>query len=173
MRLILLSDTHGQLHPEILALANQSDATVHAGDIGHPDVLAQLLDASRDLVVVRGNNDTLAKWPAGETRQLSQLPTQAQLELPGGQLAVEHGDRVTPTTQRHTLLRERHPSARLILYGHSHRQTIDDSQTPWVVNPGAAGRTRTYGGSACISLTVSSRHWQLKAHRFSLAQWRT
>ncbi len=172
MRLLLLSDTHGQLHPAILKLAQHSDTAVHAGDVGDPDILAQLLEASSALVVVRGNNDTPAKWPKGTANQLSQLPLQAKLDLPGGMLAVEHGDRVTPAARRHSLLRERHPSARLILYGHSHRQAIDASQVPWVVNPGAAGRNRTYGGAACICLTANSRRWRLKAYRFPLAGWK-
>jgi putative phosphoesterase len=173
MQILLLSDTHGRLHPEILALARDSDCVVHAGDIGHPDILDALGDAGRSVVAVRGNNDTPGKWPTARQGNLEALGYQAELALPGGTLTVEHGHKVNPVARRHELLRERNPQARLILYGHSHRQLIDDMASPWVVNPGAAGRSRTYGGSGCVLLTASERRWALRAFRFPLAGWGT
>ena len=70
-RILLLSDTHGQLHPEILALARRADHVVHAGDIGHPDILAQLAGDGRHVTAVRGNNDMPDKWPAPHGEPLS------------------------------------------------------------------------------------------------------
>jgi len=93
------------------------------------------------------------------------------LALPGGRLAVEHGHKVNPVARRHALLRARYPHARLILYGHSHRQLIDDQAMPWVVNPGAAGRSRTFGGSGCVLLTAGARRWELQAFQVPLAGW--
>lgn len=168
MRLLLLSDTHGCLHPRILALAGQVDAVVHAGDVGHPDVLTALAAGGADLSVVRGNNDVPAKWPGDALETLAQLPARLEVELPGGRLVVEHGDRANPAARRHAVLRARHAGARLVLYGHSHRQVIDQSDSPWVVNPGAAGRSRTFGGAGCVLLTATRRRWSLEALRFAL-----
>jgi len=168
VRVLLLSDTHGRLHPEILALAGRVDRVVHAGDIGHPAVLTALAAACGDVIAVSGNNDIPAKWPPESRAILDALPAQAGLELPGGRLGIEHGHRVNPVARRHERLRERHPDARLVLYGHSHRQVIDRSATPWIVNPGAAGRSRTYGGPGCVLLTATQRRWSLEAFRFTL-----
>jgi putative phosphoesterase len=173
VRVLLLSDTHGRLHPEILALAEGTDCVVHAGDVGHPDVLAALAGADRPVLAVRGNNDTPGKWPIDARHSPASLAEQAELPLPGGTLVVEHGDRANPAGRRHERLRAKYPEARLILYGHSHRQLIDDGIRPWVVNPGAAGRSRTYGGSGCVLLTADTRRWRLQAFRFALADWPT
>ena len=170
VRLLLLSDTHGQVHPQILALAGGVDMIVHAGDIGHPDVLAALTSAGQVLHAVRGNNDVASKWPADGRALLDALDDQLAIELPGGVLVAEHGDRVNPAARRHELLRAGHPQARLIVYGHSHRQVIDDAVTPWVVNPGAAGRSRTYGGAGCVVLTASTQRWELAPFRFVLGR---
>lgn len=167
-RILLLSDTHGQVHPQILALAAEAEAIVHAGDIGHPRVLEELAETGRPLVAVRGNNDVPGKWPAEAHGLLEELPLTSGLDLPGGRLAVEHGDRANPVARRHAVLRARHAGARLVLYGHSHRQLIDDAAEPWVVNPGAAGRSRTYGGAGCVLLHTAAEQWSLEALRFPL-----
>jgi uncharacterized protein len=55
----LISDTHGLVRPEALAVLQGSELIIHAGDIGEPEVL----DALRGIAptfAVRGNNDTQA-----------------------------------------------------------------------------------------------------------------
>jgi hypothetical protein len=168
VRVLLLSDTHGKLHPEILGLAADVDLVVHAGDIGGAGILEQLAADGRPVHAVRGNNDVPAKWRTGGREMLEKLPMQESLSLPGGVLAVEHGHRRNPVRARHELLRRAYPEARLVLYGHSHRQVIDDALMPWVVNPGAAGRSRTYGGAGCVVLTAGMDGWGLEVFRFSL-----
>jgi hypothetical protein len=166
-KLLLISDTHGHLHPEILALASRVDAVVHAGDVGGADVVASLQAASEVFHCVFGNNDTKAKWvPAGH-RVLQGLPEAVTIELPGGALAVEHGHRANPAGRRHDILRRRHPDARLVVYGHSHRLVIDCDATPWVVNPGAAGRSRAFGGPSCVLVTIRGDDWELESLRFA------
>ena len=169
---LLLADTHGRLHPQILALAKQVSTVIHAGDIGHPDILALLARDGRRVFAVRGNNDTSRSWPSSAHQQLAHLDRTKEVTLAGGRIAVEHGDRVNPANRRHALLRSRYPEARLIIYGHSHRLVIDTSERPWVVNPGAAGRSRTFGGSGCILLRVTNGRWRLQPLQFPLANWR-
>jgi predicted phosphodiesterase len=58
----------------------------------------------------------------------------------------------------------------VIIYGHTHKQIIDKSSMPWVINPGAAGQTRTNGGPSCLILEVSGEkleQWQITPYRFS------
>lgn len=38
--------------------------------------------------------------------------------------------------------------------------------TPWVLNPGAAGRSRTFGGPSCLLLAAASDGWEVTLHRF-------
>ena len=171
--ILLVSDTHGRLHPEILALAEKVDIVIHAGDIGHPDILALLARPGRRMFAVQGNNDTRTSWPSSAYHQLAQLDRIREVTLAGDRIAVEHGDRVNPANRRHALLRARYPEARLVVYGHSHRQVIDTAERPWVVNPGAAGRSRTFGGSGCILLTVTNQRWHLRPFQFPLANWKS
>jgi putative phosphoesterase len=169
---LLLSDTHGQLHPSILRLTQRADLVIHAGDIGNPDILDQLAASGTEVFAVCGNNDTPSKWPSEAIDRLHRLPETARVELPGGTITVEHGHRANPVSARHHILRQRHADSRLVVYGHSHRCCIDDDATPWIVNPGAAGRSRTYGGSSCLLLTASNRAWHLQPQRFALSNWK-
>ena len=168
VQVAIVADTHGFLDPRVAARVGRCEYAVHAGDVG----CAAVLEAMRPLeglLAVYGNNDLPAKWPPGEAGLLSRLPAEASLELPGGVLSVVHGDRVGPVAQRHTRLRQVFPQARAIVYGHSHRLICDLEQRPWVLNPGAAGRARTYGGPSCIILTASDRRWQVESIRFACA----
>ena len=163
---VLLSDTHGVLDPRIAALAAECDYAVHGGDIGNAAVLEALKPKKGRVIAVRGNNDIAAKWPVSEHDILRHLPERDFLDLPGGLLAVDHGHKAAPVKRRHSILRNRYPQARAVVYGHSHRMTLDRDEVPWILNPGAAGRARTYGGPSCILLTAGPSDWVLEAKRF-------
>lgn len=163
-RIALIADTHGVLDPRIAELVAGCDGCVHAGDIG----AGAVLDALRPhgpIIAVAGNNDTPGNW-RGDPARLAALPREAVLPLPGGELVVVHGDRVLPASQRHRRLRQRYADARAIVYGHSHHLALDDDECPWVINPGAAGRARTYGGPSCVVLTADHGGWRVEARRF-------
>jgi putative phosphoesterase len=163
VRVLLLSDTHGVLDPRVRALATTADRVVHAGDVGSSEVLDRL----GNVRAVLGNNDVPGKWQ-GDPAVQANLPQQFVEELPGGLLVAEHGHKALPASRRHEVLRARHPEARLIVYGHSHRLIVDDAESPWVVNPGAAGLSRTFGGPSAILLKATKRSWTLDVHRFPL-----
>jgi hypothetical protein len=141
---------------------------VHAGDIGGGALLSALAEVAGQLIAVCGNNDVGAKWPPAERSLLAALPTTADVLLPGGVLSVVHGDAHLPARDRHASLRRQFPHARAIVYGHSHRMALDDASSPWVLNPGAAGRSRTHGGPSCIILHAAASGWSLEALRFPL-----
>ncbi len=166
MKVLLLSDTHGVLDARIADMAAQVDLIVHGGDIGRLSVLETLRSTGREVIAVRGNNDSPAKCH-DEDAALAELPTQARVDLPGGQLVVEHGD-AHPARHRHARLRAAHPDARAIFYGHSHRLVIDREAQPWILNAGAAGRQRTHGGPACLLLSATRQRWAVRPRRFEL-----
>jgi len=165
MRVLILSDTHGQLDARVATLARECDVVVHAGDVGNATVLETLRAGGANVFAVRGNNDVASKWPRGERAALDALEDEARVDLAGGTLIAVHGDRYPPAT-RHARLRRDFPDARAVAYGHSHRLIIDDSATPWILNPGAAGRARTYGGPSCLVLEARPKSWRVEAHRY-------
>ena len=163
----ILSDTHSYLSPKIARIVSQCDYAVHAGDIGCEDVLLQLKPRKKKVVAVRGNNDSPAHWHSDEAHAVEPLGHVAELDLPGGKLVVEHGHRHGMHMPDHQKLRKAHPYAKLIVYGHSHKIVQDLEQKPWVINPGAAGKTRNHGGPSCIVLKATPQEWTLVEHRFT------
>lgn len=165
VRVALLADTHGFLDPRVAATVGECDVAVHAGDVGSVDVLCSL-QPRRELVAIRGNNDTPQSWSLGEHHMLDTLPREATVDLPGGRLVVIHGDDGGSLEQRHRRYRRLYADAAAVVYGHSHRLVVDRDMLPWLLNPGAAGRTRTYGGPSCLVLTCDESGWQVEEQRF-------
>ena len=56
VRVAIVSDTHGYLYPDVLAVVENCDVAVHAGDIGSSRVLDVLQAGAGKVVAVRGNN---------------------------------------------------------------------------------------------------------------------
>ncbi|HEY5603905.1 MAG TPA: metallophosphoesterase family protein [Gammaproteobacteria bacterium] len=168
MKIAIISDTHGAIAPGIMDLIRETELCVHAGDIGCAAVFQQLELVNIPAVAVLGNNDIAAKWPVRDVKFLKKIPNEQVVELPGGQLCVEHGHRIAPAKLRHDKLRKKYNNAKAIVYGHSHRLVCDQAEDPWVLNPGAAGHSRTYGGASCIILTATQHRWIIKTYRIIL-----
>lgn len=125
MRIGLISDTHGLLRPEAIAALAGSERIVHAGDIGSPDIVAQLA-ALAPLTAVRGNNDHGA-WAAA-------IPETNMLDADGVSILVIHDlSALDPKTAK------RH---RVVVSGHSHRPVVAERDGVLYVNPGSAGPRR-------------------------------
>ncbi len=153
----ILSDTHGFIHEEIVSIMNNCDLAIHAGDIIDASTLEQL-KPKQQLIAIQGNNDA----------HLTQLKTVEKITLPGGIIMVDHGHTHGHKKPSHNSLRQAYPEARVIIYGHTHKQLVERHSTPWIVNPGAAGQTRTHGGSKCLVLTIQSeQNWQVETHIFN------
>jgi putative phosphoesterase len=167
VRVGIVSDTHGFLDPRIQAVVEACDIAIHAGDVCDAAVLSALRPRSGRVIAVAGNNDTIVR-KANPT--MESLPPTAELVLPGGRIAIEHGHRHGLERPCHRKLRAAHPGARAIVYGHTHRPVLDDSAWPWVLNPGAAGRTRTQGGPSCAVLTAHPEGWHVEIRRFETLQ---
>ena len=158
-RIALVSDSHGPLHEAIAGQLEGYDCVVHAGDLGNWQSFAAL---SANFHAVRGNNDIDTKWPVSELRYLRRIPEVLNIKLRGGELVVIHGHQFPALKTRHARLREAYPQAKAILYGHSHRAVIEKSRAPWIINPGASGYKRTFGGAAYIRLTIGDNGWRLR-----------
>ncbi len=142
------------------------DVLVHAGDIGDDNVFVSLSAITDHLVAVVGNNDLFSRGWSVTCKQAQVLSESAELVLTGGTLVVEHGHRIHDTRHYAERLRDKYPQARMIVFGHTHQQMIDQNQQPWVVNPGAAGRARTHGGPGCLISSITGHNWVLESCRF-------
>ena len=76
----ILSDTHGAIHPGIVGLMNKCDIVIHAGDIINENSLKQI-NPKQKFIAVKGNNDI----------HIDTLNEVEVLELPGGNIVIEHG----------------------------------------------------------------------------------
>ena len=162
----IISDTHTVLDPRIAEVISRADIAIHAGDIGDAGVLTAMHPKTGRVIAVTGNNDHPLFWPADQCEVIESMPEIARFELPGGSVAIEHGHRHDSNSPCHQSLRKAHPDAKLVVYGHTHHQVIDDVSTPWVVNPGAAGVTRTHGGPSYLLLTASEQDWKIESFQF-------
>lgn len=166
VRVLILSDTHGDIDRRIEKIAAQCDYIVHAGDIGGARVLNSLRSSGAIIVAVRGNNDYRSLWPAGEEHILNEIPFTSSVNLPGGILYVEHGDRLDTFKPAQQSLRDSYSDATLIVYGHTHRLQCDQSENPWVVNPGSASPTLTKDGPTCLLLKAGKNEWLIEEKKF-------
>ncbi len=156
-KLCILSDSHGFIHPEIIQIANQCDIAIHAGDIIDEATLSQLKPKQK-IIAIKGNND----------EHIASLDRVAFLEFPSGKIAIEHGHLHGHHKPSHKSLRAAYPDAKVIIYGHTHKQIIDKTSAPWVINPGASGEIRNHGGAKCLVLEVSdTQEWNITPYIFS------
>jgi putative phosphoesterase len=165
-RIAIVSDTHGEVDDRVVEEALRCDLVVHAGDVGTREVLDALDPGAGRLIAVRGNNDVREKWRQSDWELLESLPWEARLPLPGGEIVVVHGHRYGNPGRSHARMRRDYPEARLVVYGHSHRRCEDLCTSPWILNPGAAGRVRTFGGPTVCLLEASAAQWRLDTRQF-------
>jgi putative phosphoesterase len=122
----VISDTHGLLRPEAIAALRGSHMIVHAGDVGRLEVLDQLR-ALAPTFAVRGNVDTrgpIAELPATEVVEVGQLLVWVLhdiSELDLDPLAAEFA---------------------AVIFGHSHKPSIETRDGVLYLNPGSAGPRR-------------------------------
>jgi uncharacterized protein len=121
----LISDTHGLVRPEALEALRGAKLIVHAGDIGRPEVLDRL-NAVAPTFAVRGNIDT-QPWAAA-------LPMTE---------AVEAGPHLVWVLHDIAQL-DLDPAAAFaaVVFGHSHKPSIETRDGVLYINPGSAGPRR-------------------------------
>ena len=168
VRLIsVLSDSHGLFSDKILHLVRGSDMIIHAGDIMSVELIRELKNISKYSYLVCGNNDRVEFYKDKEERDIiGSLNRVEKIHLPSGTITVTHGDQFG-SKPSHSVLRSEYSDSKLIIYGHTHYQIVDDGLEPWVINPGASGSVRNMnGGPAFVQIDIKNSHWKVKTHCF-------
>lgn len=132
MKVAVIADTHTRGMSRTVPMGawpylETADHILHAGDVVDVALLDEL-KALASTTAVMGNCDTLdvRDWGASET---------AQIELDGIEIAMIHDAGLEPG--RRARLRQRFPSAGVVVFGHSHMPVNEDSDGLLLFNPGS------------------------------------
>ena len=121
MKIGVISDTHNVLREEVVDYLADCDAIIHAGDVCKEEIIIQLNEIAKTLVV-RGNNDNFEG-----------LADHLELELGGINIYVVHDKKDIPKPL---------DNFNLVIYGHSHKYEEEIKDGITYLNPGGCGRRR-------------------------------
>lgn len=142
-RVIVLSDTHGLLRPEVLEYLSRADVVIHGGDINSRAIVDELR-AYAPLYIVRGNNDK--EWAEG-------LPHSLTFAIEGVCFFLVHNKRdVRPDLS----------GTDVVIYGHSHKYVCEERDGILWLNPGSCGRRRFDQEITFAVMTVEGGHGQVE-----------
>lgn len=146
-RIGVISDTHGKLANKALEIFEGVDLILHAGDIGHEDVITAL-ETIAPVTAVYGNTDTQF---ATNLRPWGQ-----QLETPAGRIALTHGHMPGAPTSNHRKMVSYFQAFKpdIIIFGHSHIPCLEKIEDVILFNPGAASLSRWGRGNTVGLITL-------------------
>ncbi len=122
----VISDTHGLVRPEAMQALTGVDFIFHAGDIGKPQVLEELR-AIAPVIAVRGNNDK-GQWAEA-------IPESRDFEIGAVSIYLLHDVKqldLDPVAA----------GFKVVISGHSHQPSVQESKGVLFINPGSAGPKR-------------------------------
>ena len=137
----VISDTHGLLRPEAAAALRGVDRILHAGDIGKPEILAELARIA-PVTAVRGNNDQVP-WARA-------IKDTAMLDIAGHRILVLHDLAeldIDPAAE----------GIAAVISGHSHKPKSERRDGVLFLNPGSAGPRRFKLPVSLALLRISAR----------------
>jgi putative phosphoesterase len=140
-RIGVISDTHRLVRPEILTALEGVEHIIHAGDMGSPDVIAELRRVA-PVTAIRGNAD------AGDWAR--EFPENAIVQAGGIMIYVIHNiDSLD--------LDPRASEFSAVVYGHSHVPMQQTRDGVLYFNPGSAGPRRFHLPVSMGYLTVRGK----------------
>jgi putative phosphoesterase len=122
----IISDTHGLLRPEALAALRATNLIIHAGDIGSPEILEKLRKIA-PLFAVRGNIDR-QPWA-------DRLPASQTVLVGAHKFHVVHAISELAIDPVKACMAA-------VIFGHSHKPSIERRAGVLYLNPGSAGPRR-------------------------------
>jgi putative phosphoesterase len=137
----VISDTHGLLRPAAVDVLRGADLIIHAGDVGKAEIVDQLRDIAPTFAI-RGNVDTgswAARLPPTDIVAVGELLFYVLHDI--GELDLD-----PPTA-----------GFAAVVFGHSHKPSIETRDGVLYLNPGAAGPRRFRLPISVARVTVSGR----------------
>ena len=139
MKIAVISDTHNFFDPRIPSLFEGASHILHAGDIGLPRILMDLVQIA-PVTAVSGNTDDAA----------FNYPETSIVELAGLKFLIHHivapHNLAEPVQRR--IVRER-PD--VVVFGHTHKPCSERLGGVLYFNPGYAGKSR-FGMERTVAL---------------------
>ncbi len=126
MRIAVVSDTHSLLRPEVLPAISGAEHILHAGDVGEIEILESLRTIA-PVTAIRGNID--------KSGPCAELPATEYIEFHGMSLYMVHNiDELD--------LDPAAAGASVVVYGHSHKASMEKRGGVLYLNPGSIGPRR-------------------------------
>ena len=136
MKLLLISDTHGEMPIDIKKM--DFDAVMHAGDIGDAAFFGALNNAAgeKDLHAVSGNTDIVLS---------GYIPESVSTDIGGLRFFIVHN-----LTAPHRILPENESAmnaakAEIVVFGHTHTPLAEERGGRIFINPGSLGKAGLTG----------------------------
>ena len=142
-KVVVLSDTHGLLRPQVLECLEGAHLMVHAGDINTQAIVDQLASYG-PLQVVRGNNDK--DWA-------QQIPLSCRFTVEDVSFFMVHNKRDVPRDLA---------AVDVIVYGHSHKYAREEKDGVLWLNPGSCGPRRFHQEITLAILTVEGKKVEVR-----------
>ena len=129
MRIGVISDTHGRVHPRVPDVFAGVDHILHAGDIGGDEIITALEEIA-PVIAVTGNNDDAT----GEEIK--------RVELDDMRVLLTHILPRPHQPDRRVVDELRRKPADIVVFGHSHIPHDERVSGVWYFNPASAGPRR-------------------------------
>lgn len=129
-RIVIFSDTHGNIHPclKVLPGLGEISLVIHLGDTVTDCEELQGFYPEIPFVSVKGNND----W-------FSPIPTVTETEVDGVKLLCTHGHMMSRQEMLQSAKKE---NCSFVLFGHTHRSLLIETDGVTFLNPGSISRPR-------------------------------
>lgn len=140
MKIIVISDTHGNMHrlKDVIDKNKDADLFLHLGDGAEEFFEVQKLYPGLSMNIVRGNCDF------GH----DEIPNETIIDVCSHKIFASHGyiHNVKDGIDNYVEFARKN-GADIILYGHTHKRLIKNEDNLYIMNPGSLSCPRNYGPS--------------------------
>ncbi len=148
VKVIVMSDTHGVVRPDVREQLKNCDCIIHAGDFDDERTLEDISEYA-PLYSVRGNND----W------SLTRLTRTNSFQIEGVRFFLVHDIASLPRGLS---------DIDVVVYGHSHRYYYCTRDGVTFLNPGSCGRRRFGGGLTLVVMKIDEQKFSVEKIELSV-----
>lgn len=141
MKIVILSDTHGNLNGFLNVINSNEDADLflHLGDGAQEYFKVKEIYKNIPICIVKGNCDNY------------NLPQHKTFNFDGILLYACHGDMFNVKESLDEYIKfAKYSNFNIITYGHTHKRFIQNEKNLCIINPGSLTLPRSFGPSYCV-----------------------